>query len=134
MGSEMCIRDRNWPLQRPYHGPFPAVSKNDKTFTLRIRGKDQTISVDRQKPAYFPTAPPVSQKHFPVKTRVITRYGRYVRPPARLGGRGCVVAHALRFAAFGSAGLILAHCVMRAAYLSTTTFVIPFRNHMVFSR
>ncbi|KZC08079.1 hypothetical protein WN55_10800 [Dufourea novaeangliae] len=40
------------PLQNPYEGPFPVVCRSGKTFIVRIRGKDTTISIDRLKPAY----------------------------------------------------------------------------------
>ncbi|XP_076762719.1 uncharacterized protein LOC143430372 [Xylocopa sonorina] len=40
------------PLQHPYEGPFPVVSRANKTYVIRLRGKDTTVSVDRLKPAY----------------------------------------------------------------------------------
>ena len=39
-------------LQCPYEGPFQVVSRSDKTFVVRIRGRDVTITIDRLKPAY----------------------------------------------------------------------------------
>ena len=45
------------PLVRPYDGPFPVISKTDKTFIIRRGNKDITVSVDRLKPAFeFPPA------------------------------------------------------------------------------
>lgn len=41
------------PLQRPYDGPYSVVSRSEKTFTVAIKGKQQVISIDRLKPAYF---------------------------------------------------------------------------------
>ncbi|GFS12592.1 retrotransposable element Tf2 155 kDa protein type 3 [Elysia marginata] len=40
------------PLQRPYDGPFRVVSKSDKYFTLEIKGRPETVSIDRLKTAY----------------------------------------------------------------------------------
>ncbi|XP_076764840.1 uncharacterized protein LOC143431789 [Xylocopa sonorina] len=40
------------PLQHPYEGPFPVVSRSNKTYIIRLRGKDTTVSVDHLKPAY----------------------------------------------------------------------------------
>ena len=43
------------PLVRPYDGPFPVISRTDKTFVIRRGTKDLTVSVDRLKPAFeFP--------------------------------------------------------------------------------
>ena len=40
------------PLHRPYYGPFRVVSKSDKYFTLNIKGRPETVSIDRLKTAY----------------------------------------------------------------------------------
>ncbi|KFD66947.1 hypothetical protein M514_20813 [Trichuris suis] len=40
-------------LQPPYSGPHLVVRKDDKTYTVRIRGKDTRVSIDRIKPAYI---------------------------------------------------------------------------------
>ena len=39
------------PLVAPYDGPFPVLSRADKTFVLLRRDKPVTVSVDRLKPA-----------------------------------------------------------------------------------
>ena len=39
------------PLTRPYDGPYPVISRTDKTFVLQKGNKDWTVSVDRLKPA-----------------------------------------------------------------------------------
>ncbi|KFD58107.1 hypothetical protein M513_00870 [Trichuris suis] len=39
-------------LQPPYSGPHLVVGMDDKTYTVRIRGKDTRVSIDRIKPAY----------------------------------------------------------------------------------
>ncbi|GFR83290.1 Gag-Pol polyprotein [Elysia marginata] len=41
------------PLQRHYDGPFCVVSKSDKYFTLEIKGRPETVSIDRLKTAYL---------------------------------------------------------------------------------
>lgn len=40
-------------LQAPYDGPYPVVSRTDKLFVVRVRGRDITVSIDRIKPAYI---------------------------------------------------------------------------------
>ncbi|KOX68373.1 hypothetical protein WN51_07924 [Melipona quadrifasciata] len=40
-------------LQNPLQGPFPVISRNNKTYVVRIRGKDTHVSIDRLKPAYI---------------------------------------------------------------------------------
>ncbi|KAL4702874.1 hypothetical protein ACJJTC_001681 [Scirpophaga incertulas] len=40
-------------LQPPYDGPYEVISRRDKTFVIRIGGRESTISIDRLKPAYL---------------------------------------------------------------------------------
>ncbi|KZC05517.1 hypothetical protein WN55_07092 [Dufourea novaeangliae] len=40
------------PLQASYCGPYPVIQRNQKTFVIRINGRDTNVSVDRLKPAY----------------------------------------------------------------------------------
>ena len=64
------------PLERPYLGPYRVVSRTEKTFLLDLGNRNDSVSVDRLKPAPSPC---------------ITRSGRVSRPPARLaiGGKPC---------------------------------------------
>lgn len=43
------------PLKPPYDGTYEVVRKNEKYFTVKINTKEQTISIDRVKPAFMPT-------------------------------------------------------------------------------
>lgn len=39
------------PLQQPYNGPYPVISRSGKTFTIKIRNTERVVSADRIKPA-----------------------------------------------------------------------------------
>ncbi|KMQ86388.1 gag-pol polyprotein [Lasius niger] len=41
------------PLQPPYKGPYPVLSRHGKVFKILINGKPNTVSVDRLKPAFL---------------------------------------------------------------------------------
>ncbi|UYV82410.1 hypothetical protein LAZ67_21001978, partial [Cordylochernes scorpioides] len=41
------------PLEPPYEGPFPVLERTDKYFTLKVKGKNVTTSIDRLRPAYL---------------------------------------------------------------------------------
>ena len=66
-------------LQPPYAGPYPVLSRGEKTYTLYINGKPATISIDRLKPAHLleEDRPPTPSPD------TTTRSGRAVRPPDR---------------------------------------------------
>lgn len=40
-------------LRPPYSGPHPVVSRDDKTVTILINGKERRVTIDRVKPAYI---------------------------------------------------------------------------------
>lgn len=41
------------PLQQPYDGPYLVLDRSAKFFTLDIKGRKDTVSIDRLKPAYL---------------------------------------------------------------------------------
>lgn len=81
------------PLQQPYEGPFRVIKRREKFYTLDIKGKNVTVSIDRLKAAHQPyeedkdgqqqqqQQPPRVAPEVP-ETR-ITRSGRKVRFPER---------------------------------------------------
>ncbi|GAB1860848.1 hypothetical protein CAJAP_01927 [Camponotus japonicus] len=48
------------PLQQPYDGPYKVIKRAEKTFVVRMNGRDVTVSIDRLKPAYIMTDDPVA--------------------------------------------------------------------------
>ncbi|XP_065213391.1 uncharacterized protein LOC135840687 isoform X1 [Planococcus citri] len=46
------------PLDCVYEGPYPVIQRHNKYFILDVNGKQNTVSIDRLKPAYFFMAPP----------------------------------------------------------------------------
>ena len=40
-------------LQTPYDGPFPVIRRNERMFVVNIRGKAETVTTERLKPAYL---------------------------------------------------------------------------------
>lgn len=40
-------------LESPYTGPYKVLKRNTKTFSLDIKGKEVTVTIDRIKPAYL---------------------------------------------------------------------------------
>ena len=77
------------PLQPPYDGPYRVISRKEKYFILDMKGKENTISIDRLKVAHMdpethptmPTQPPSNTK--PEKPERFTRSGRRVRWPQK---------------------------------------------------
>ena len=49
------------PLQPPYTGPYTVLRRNSKTYVIERKGKRETVSIDRLKPAFVddePDTPP----------------------------------------------------------------------------
>ena len=88
------------PLENPYEGPFPVVERREKTYVIRLRGKDTHVSIDRLKPAYVlnnnisesrecepddgPPHPAQNRATQETPEQRRTRSGRHVRFPDRL--------------------------------------------------
>ena len=49
----ICRDSHRSTFQRPYEGPFKVLQSGDKTFTVNVSGRNETISVDRLKPAHI---------------------------------------------------------------------------------
>ena len=63
------------PLQRPYDGPYRVLTPGDKTFTVQVGTREETISVDRLKPAHV-------DQDVPVQVAIPPRRGRPPIPRA----------------------------------------------------
>ena len=99
---------RRSPLNRPYDGPFRVMKREEKFFVVKMGSKEQTVLVDRLKPAFgfADPAPTISvpkggrttiKKTTPktkkalnpaaevfVPAEVKTRAGRTIKQPERL--------------------------------------------------
>ncbi|GFR60222.1 Pol polyprotein [Elysia marginata] len=80
------------PLQRSYNGPFQVVAPGPKTFRIRTGDNEETVSVDRLKPAHTDPAEPVNvaqpprhgkppMQHEPVITEVPDDSPSHYQPP-----------------------------------------------------
>ena len=80
------------PLQPIYDGPYKVLSRTKKYFTINIKGRQETVSLDRLKAAHidpdqFPfesTNLTPHQPFPPVSKSIVTRSGRRVHWPDRL--------------------------------------------------
>ena len=54
MASHVFIRNDGIkrPMEQPYSGPYRVMCRSDKWFTVRMSGRDKTVSVDQFKPAF----------------------------------------------------------------------------------
>jgi transposase InsO family protein len=90
-------------LQPPYSGPYEVLSRDEKTFTLKIKDKPIKVTIDRVKPAHIlhddGTQPPQPQPPKETETcpnssgtrslsnespKKTSRFGRRVKFPSRL--------------------------------------------------
>ena len=87
------------PLQPPYDGPYKVLQRTEKYFVVEVKGKQDSISLDRLKPAHLdmedntdsvssspvtiepsPASPNITE---PQSTTRVTRSGRQVHYPVR---------------------------------------------------
>ena len=92
------------PLQQPYNGPYKVVQRFPKYYKVEVKGKTETITLDRLKAAHLepdPTntsslpspqphtdspslnTPPTSNSTLPTRPIITTRSGRRVHWPVR---------------------------------------------------
>ena len=79
-------------LQPPYDGPYRVLARQDKYLTLELNGRQDTVSLDRLKPAHLDVAPdtPITHSTAPPPPPTTdppprtTRSGRRVHFPERL--------------------------------------------------
>ena len=82
------------PLQSPYDGPYEVLKRHDKFFVLDIKGRRETVTIDRLKPAYTdalsedshtdvdrPVQPSTPATSSSTTSTCTTRSGRKVRFP-----------------------------------------------------
>ena len=69
------------PLQTPYTGPYRVLARRDKTFTIDYGGREETVSIDRLKPAHVDPEAPVQVAQPPRRGR--PPRGPAPAPPAR---------------------------------------------------
>ena len=58
------------PLTAPYDGPYKVVARSGRVIKILIKGKVETVSLDRVKPAHLecePTTSPTTQRTTPTK-------------------------------------------------------------------
>jgi cleavage and polyadenylation specificity factor subunit 1 len=75
------------PLQQPYEGPFRVISRKDKTFKIERVGRNETVTIDRLKPAYMepdPTVPSTNTEAIEPEPARSSRSGRVIKLPGRL--------------------------------------------------
>jgi hypothetical protein len=103
------------PLEPPYSGPFLVLRRSDKHFTLLVKNKSETVSIDHLKPCYsdsepaplavppeptpLPTPRPSASRRVrfadeqPPDNTLRTRSGRCSAPPKRLSFQSPEEAH-----------------------------------------
>ena len=77
LDSTPCVYERDdtvrGPLQRPYTGPYPVLTRTEKTFTILKNNKQVVVSKDRFKPAFTltnPSPPTVPDNINPTSIRI----------------------------------------------------------------
>ena len=65
------------PLTAPYDGPYKVVARGGRVMKILIKGKVETVSLDRVKPALLecePTTGPITQSTMPTKKTELEDY------------------------------------------------------------
>ena len=79
------------PLQQPYDGPFRVLKRSAKFYTLDLNGRQDTVSVDRLKPAHLdshtPSLTPPSSTYIQPSTQPVTSTTQPVTSTTRSGRR-----------------------------------------------
>lgn len=77
-------------LQPPYDGPYEVLSRGEKTYKIRIRGKPVQVTIDRLKPAYIledEVTEMTNEKDRDITiqggAQKVTKSGRTSKPPVR---------------------------------------------------
>ena len=47
-------------LEAPYEGPYKVLARNERNFIIQIAGRDETVSIERLKPAKLPEENPIA--------------------------------------------------------------------------
>ena len=54
----ICHDARKSPLQTPYDGPYEVLQRSEKSFILQVGNRQETVSIDRLKPANLDSSQP----------------------------------------------------------------------------
>jgi transposase InsO family protein len=94
LDSTPCVYERDdtvrGPLQRPYTGPYPVLTRTDKTFTILKNNKQVVVSKDRLKPAFTltnPSPPSVPDIINPTNIRISATHPLNANVPQDTHGR-----------------------------------------------
>ena len=72
------------PLQPLYDGPFLVVKRKDKHYTIDINGRENTVYIDRLKPAHLhENPPPTTHESTTQPSTHTTRSGQCIHFPNR---------------------------------------------------
>lgn len=72
------------PLKPPYYGPFRVVERHDKFFVIEMNSRQDTVSIDRLKPANLLDETCKNEPLVGERAQIQTRSGRQSRQPDRL--------------------------------------------------
>ena len=64
----LCESERTGPLQSPYQGPFKVIDRQGKLYKLDLGTRQDTVSIDRLKPAFLEEATDANEPRRPAHT------------------------------------------------------------------